>query len=100
VATVGIVVDWRSKSLRRNNFQALLVTGEVHLLVIRTDSDLGGPFRKVNSVIVSPLESIFELPLKVLAADDVVLLDRQIGAVGGEVASDTSCHCMGPQRLA
>lgn len=95
-----IVVDWRNKSLGMNNFQALLVTGEVHLLVIRTDSDLGGAFRMVNSAIMPPLESIFELPPRVLAGIGVMLLDCQIGAVGGEVASDTSCHYMGPRHLA
>ena len=75
------------------------MTGEVHLLVIRTDSDLGA-FRTVNSAIMSPLESIFELPRRVLAANGVILLDCQIGAVGGEVASDTLCHYMGHRHLA
>ncbi len=89
------MVDWRSTSWATSNFQASLEIGVIH-----TGSGLVAAHHMANWVIESPSENIFELQQTALEGNDEMVSGFLKGAVGDEVASDTSYHCTDLQRLA
>jgi hypothetical protein len=78
-----------------NNCQVSLEIDVTH-----TDSDPVATHHMVNWEIKSPSASISELQQTALETNDAKVFGYPKDAVGDEVASGTSYHCKGLQRLA
>ena len=78
-----------------NSSQVLLEIDGTHI-----GSGLVAAHHMANWAIMSPWESISELPQTVLGESDETVFGFLKGVVGDEAASGTSCHCRDLQRLA